>query len=145
MAQDAGAEPLAAPNLAQQRQRRSLEDTIAKEPVAAMMPSATPKARTKVVIRRMPPSLTEHQFLESIQEKFAEAYNYFYFVPGKTYLLLVLLLGNEMINVIPRRTTALSRNARAYLNFNTPEQVLAFHKIYEDHVILDAKGVFPCL
>jgi regulator of nonsense transcripts 3 len=39
--------------------------------------------KTKVVIRHLPPSLTQSDLSLNIDEKFAGRYNWFYFRPGK--------------------------------------------------------------
>ncbi|KAJ7514587.1 hypothetical protein O6H91_23G051100 [Diphasiastrum complanatum] len=40
--------------------------------------------RTKVVVRHLPPSLSEQVFLEQIESKYGDAYTWVAFFPGKS-------------------------------------------------------------
>eukprot|EP01102_Stenamoeba_stenopodia_P005377 TRINITY_DN1599_c0_g1_i1.p1 TRINITY_DN1599_c0_g1~~TRINITY_DN1599_c0_g1_i1.p1 ORF type:complete len:380 (+),score=90.25 TRINITY_DN1599_c0_g1_i1:59-1141(+) len=75
------------------------------------------KPKIKVVVRRLPNTLTEEAFLTAI-EKWKEHYDGFYFVAGK--------LGRS--------------STRAYLNFKDPAQVFDFYEKFSVHAFVDNKG-----
>lgn len=74
---------------------------------------------TKVVIRRLPPSLTPEVFLEQVSP--LPPYDYFYFV---------------------KADMSLASNAftRAYINFPCPDDIYNFKDKFDDYVFLDKKG-----
>jgi hypothetical protein len=49
-----------------------------------------PIERTKVVVRHLPPSLTQSDFFPQIDDKFSGRYNWFCFRPGKNRFCFVL-------------------------------------------------------
>ncbi|KAB1210896.1 Regulator of nonsense transcripts UPF3 [Morella rubra] len=77
--------------------------------------------KTKVVIRRLPPSLTKSDLFLQIEEKFAGRYNWFSFRPGKI-------------------SQKHQRNSRAYIDFKRPEDVFEFAEFFDGHVFVNEKG-----
>ncbi|KAK0048795.1 regulator of nonsense transcripts 3A-like isoform X1 [Biomphalaria pfeifferi] len=73
---------------------------------------------TKVVIRRLPPSLTPEEFVQQVSP--LPEYDFFYFV---------------------RADMSLGQNAftRAYINFLVPEDIFIFRDKFDGYVFLDAK------
>ncbi|GAB2292922.1 hypothetical protein Dimus_027149 [Dionaea muscipula] len=80
-----------------------------------------PSNRTKVVVRNLPPSLSRSSFFEQIDLRFAGRYNWSSFSDG--------------INS-PKRQS----HARAYINFNSPEDVFEFAEFFNGHVFVNEKG-----
>ncbi|XP_025080141.1 regulator of nonsense transcripts 3A-like isoform X2 [Pomacea canaliculata] len=74
---------------------------------------------TKVVVRRLPPSLTPENFLEQVAP--LPTYDFFYFVRAD------LSLGQYAFT-------------RAYINFQNPEDVFSFRDKFDGYVFLDSKG-----
>ena len=87
--------------------------------------------KTKVVIRRIPQSVSEIEFYDSVK-KFEELFNYFQYVSPKAdfpdWEGSRQLLGDSMANW-----------ARCYLNFITPEGAKTFYNSYDGHVFRDEK------
>ncbi|RUS72367.1 hypothetical protein EGW08_019865, partial [Elysia chlorotica] len=80
---------------------------------------------SKVVIRRLPPTLTPEEFLEQVSP--LPDYDFFYFV---------------------RADMSLGPNAfsRAYVNFLAPEDIFIFRDKFDGYVFLDSKGgEYPAL
>lgn len=80
-----------------------------------------PLERTKVVVRHLPPSLTEPALMEQIDDKFSGRYKCFFFRPGK----------NSQHN---------GRYARAYIDFKSPVDVFEFAEFFDGHVFVNEKG-----
>lgn len=64
-----------------------------------------PLDRTKVVIRRLPPTITESTLMEQIDVKFAGRYNWVCFRPGKNrfffyYVSIRILIVGQMYRFI---------------------------------------------
>ncbi|XP_042866012.1 regulator of nonsense transcripts 3A-like [Penaeus japonicus] len=74
---------------------------------------------TKVVARRLPPSMTEEEFLEAVSP-LAE-YDYFIFVPADRSL------GSYAFS-------------RAYINFKNTDDVFTFRDRFDSYVFVDKKG-----
>eukprot|EP00877_Chromochloris_zofingiensis_P005904 jgi/Chrzof1/1567/Cz10g12210.t1 len=83
--------------------------------------SKPPLNRTKVVVRNLPPTLTEEAFRTTIDKLVEGKYNWLSYFPGKVSL---------------KRTL----HARAYLNFITPESVFEFKDKFDGHVFVSKKG-----
>ncbi|KAJ1400086.1 UPF3 domain [Sesbania bispinosa] len=79
------------------------------------------RGRTKVVIRHLPPSLTQSDLLQHIDNHFASRYNWFAFRPG---------------NISHKH----QRYSRAYLDFKSPDDVLEFAEFFDGHVFVNEKG-----
>ncbi|CAL1262312.1 unnamed protein product [Larinioides sclopetarius] len=75
--------------------------------------------QTKVVIRRLPPSMTEEQFLEQISP--VPEHDYMYFVKAD------MSLGPHAFS-------------RAYINFLIPEDIFLFKDKFDGYVFVDNKG-----
>ncbi|KAL9271853.1 Regulator of nonsense transcripts UPF3-like protein [Drosera capensis] len=80
-----------------------------------------PLNRTKVVVRHLPPSLTSSSFFEQIDARFGGRYNWSSFCDGKV-------------------SSKHQSHARAYINFNTPDDVFAFAEFFNGHVFVNEKG-----
>ncbi|ORX42101.1 RNA-binding domain-containing protein [Piromyces finnis] len=81
------------------------------------------KARTKVIVRRLPPNLPEEVFYDSINE-WLENITWKSYYPGK------LSKSKAKENVF----------SRAYLNFKNIETLIEFFKEYDGHMFIDSKG-----
>ncbi|CAL9045114.1 unnamed protein product, partial [Musa banksii] len=80
-----------------------------------------PSDRTKVVVRRLPPSISQSVLMEQIDGRFAGRYDWVCFRPGK----------NSQKN---------QRHSRAYLNFKRPEDVVEFAEFFDQHIFVNEKG-----
>lgn len=80
-----------------------------------------PLDRTKVVIRRLPPTIAESTLMEQIDVKFAGRYNWVCFRPGKN--------SQKHLSF-----------SRAYINFNKPEDIIEFAEFFDGHVFVNEKG-----
>ncbi|KAL7058295.1 hypothetical protein AAHC03_016893 [Spirometra sp. Aus1] len=74
---------------------------------------------TKILIRHIPPKMTEEKFIEMIQP--LPDYDYFRFCP-------------------PDPTLGLQSYCRAYLNFLDPQSVFIFRERFSDYVFVDEEG-----
>ncbi|KTW27482.1 uncharacterized protein T551_02981 [Pneumocystis jirovecii RU7] len=93
------------------------ENTITKRP--------QPATRLKVVIRYLPPDLSEQTFKELVKEWIdEERVEWSSFYPGK-------VSSNRNKN---------DKYARAYIKFKSPEALIAFHKGFGAHLFTDEKG-----
>ncbi|XP_035550488.1 regulator of nonsense transcripts UPF3-like isoform X1 [Juglans regia] len=80
-----------------------------------------PSVRNKVVIRHLPPSLTQPDLFIPIDEKFSGRYNWFSFRPGKN-------------------SQKHQRYSRAYIDFKKPGDVFEFAEYFDGHVFVNEKG-----
>ncbi|KAI0528535.1 hypothetical protein KFK09_001077 [Dendrobium nobile] len=80
-----------------------------------------PLERTKVLLRHLPPSLTEPALMEQIEDKFSGRYKWFFFRPGKS-------------------SQKNGRYARAYIDFKSPADVFEFAEFFDGHVFVNEKG-----
>lgn len=74
---------------------------------------------TKVVIRRLPPSMTQEQFIEQISP--LPEHDYLYFVKADMYL------GQYAFS-------------RAYINFLDQQDIFIFREKFDNYVFVDSKG-----
>ncbi|KAL4375772.1 hypothetical protein HN51_009776 [Arachis hypogaea] len=79
------------------------------------------REKTKVVIRHLPPSLTQSDLLHHIDNHFASRYNWFSFRPGNT-------------------SHKNQRNSRAYIDFKSPDDVFEFAEFFDGHVFVNERG-----
>ncbi|XP_061375993.1 regulator of nonsense transcripts UPF3-like [Gastrolobium bilobum] len=77
--------------------------------------------RTKVVLRHLPPTISEDTLLAQIDAAFAGRYNWFSFRPGK--------FSQKHIS-----------HSRAYIDFKRPEDVIEFADFFNGHVFVNEKG-----
>ncbi|XP_052481387.1 regulator of nonsense transcripts UPF3 isoform X2 [Gossypium raimondii] len=77
--------------------------------------------RTKVILRHLPPSITESMLLEQVDSAFSGRYNWLSFRPGKS----------------SQKNLSYSR---AYVDFKRPEDVLEFAEFFNGHVFVSEKG-----
>ncbi|KAG6490627.1 hypothetical protein ZIOFF_051936 [Zingiber officinale] len=80
-----------------------------------------PTDRTKVAVRRLPPSMSQTTLVEQIDSRFAGRYDWFCFRPGK----------NSQKDHI---------HSRAYVNFRKPEDVVEFAEYFDGHIFVNEKG-----
>ncbi|KAG9306901.1 hypothetical protein G9A89_002570 [Geosiphon pyriformis] len=82
--------------------------------------------RTKVIVRRLPPNVPEEKFLESVKPWANElTTDWYVFYPGR------VSKSKNKENIF----------SRAYFHFKTSENVLEFHRGYDNHLFIDSKGV----
>ncbi|KAH7524883.1 hypothetical protein FEM48_Zijuj06G0166400 [Ziziphus jujuba var. spinosa] len=84
-----------------------------------------PLSRTKVVIRHLPPSLSQSDLFHQIDDRFGGRYNWFCFRPGKSRYVKISLKHQ--------------RYSRAYIDFKRPEDVVEFAEIFDGHVFVNEK------
>lgn len=77
--------------------------------------------RTKVVVRHLPPTITESAFTEQIDGSFGRRYNWMSFRPGKASQKHPCF-------------------ARAYMDFKRAEDVIEFAEFFGGHVFVNEKG-----
>ncbi|XP_057429255.1 regulator of nonsense transcripts UPF3-like isoform X2 [Lotus japonicus] len=77
--------------------------------------------RTKVVLRHLPPTLSQASLVAQIDAAFLGRYNWLSFCPAK--------FSHKHISY-----------SRAYIDFNTPEDVIDFAYFFNGHVFLNEKG-----
>ncbi|CAE5959187.1 unnamed protein product [Arabidopsis arenosa] len=80
-----------------------------------------PLQKKKVVVRHLPPSLSQSDLLSQIDPRFADRYNWVSFRPGKSSY------KNQ-------------KYSRAYLSFKAPEDVYEFAAFFNGHVFVNEKG-----
>ncbi|OMO66623.1 Regulator of nonsense-mediated decay, UPF3 [Corchorus olitorius] len=80
-----------------------------------------PLRRTKVVIRHLPPSVTQSFLLSQIDDRFSDRYNWFSFRLGKY-------------------SHKHQKCSRAYINFKKPEDVYEFADFFDGHIFVNEKG-----
>ncbi|MCE0482065.1 hypothetical protein HAX54_040444 [Datura stramonium] len=77
--------------------------------------------RTKVVLRHLPPTLSQSMLLEHVDSRFAGRFNWFTFRPGKSSLKH-------------------QSYSRAYIDFRNTEDVIEFAEFFDGHVFVNEKG-----
>ncbi|GFY89288.1 Smg-4/UPF3 family protein [Actinidia rufa] len=111
-----------------------------------------PLDRTKVVVRHLPPTISQSALAEQIDGRFAGRYNSVFFLPGKSRLLYLtfqtrmhLGFGLELYReprdgcgwlCFPKRQSY----ARVYLDFKRPDDVIEFAEFFDGHVFVNEKG-----
>ncbi|KAH8969993.1 hypothetical protein BDL97_02G062600 [Sphagnum fallax] len=90
--------------------RRSLESAMKET-----------QARTKVVLRHLPPSLSSSALHDQIVSKYAGTITWFAFHPGKS---------SHKRQVY----------SRAYINFKKVEDVIDFYEVFNGHIFVNEKG-----
>ncbi|KAH9725183.1 Regulator of nonsense transcripts UPF3 [Citrus sinensis] len=80
-----------------------------------------PLQRTKVVIRHLPPSLSQNDLLALFRDHFNDRYNWFCFRPGKS-------------------SYKHQRYSRAYVELKKPADVFEFAELLNGHVFVNEKG-----
>ncbi|KAK9471154.1 Smg-4/UPF3 family-domain-containing protein, partial [Dipodascopsis tothii] len=88
-------------------------------------PRRPPDEPLKVVVRHLPPLLSETEFAAAVAEWTPdEAVEYKYYVAGK----------------IPKNRAKPPVDSRAYIKFRTLDQVVTFNKAFGGHALADSKG-----
>ncbi|CAH8354879.1 unnamed protein product [Eruca vesicaria subsp. sativa] len=80
-----------------------------------------PLAKRKVVVRHLPPSLSESDLLSQIDSRFGDRYYWFSFRPGKS-------------------NYKTQKHSRAYFGFKAPEDVYDFAAFFNGHIFVNEKG-----
>ncbi|XP_055816360.1 regulator of nonsense transcripts UPF3 isoform X2 [Solanum dulcamara] len=80
-----------------------------------------PLDRSKVVLRHLPPTISQSMLLEQVDSRFTCRYNWFCFLPGKS-------------------SQKHQTYARAYIEFKRPEDVIEFAEFFDGHVFVNEKG-----
>ncbi|ONK55322.1 uncharacterized protein A4U43_UnF5010 [Asparagus officinalis] len=80
-----------------------------------------PLDKTKVVLRHLPPSISQSALMDQIDARFSGRYNWFSFRPGKY-------------------SQKNQRFSRAYIDFQSPEDVVDFAEFFDGHVFVNEKG-----
>ncbi|XP_022550654.1 regulator of nonsense transcripts UPF3-like isoform X2 [Brassica napus] len=80
-----------------------------------------PSAKRKVVVRHLPPSLSQSDLLSQIDPRFGDRYNWVSFRPGKS-------------------SYKAQKYSRAYFSFKAPEDVYDFAAFFNGHVFVNEKG-----
>ncbi|EHA8589634.1 regulator of nonsense transcripts UPF3 [Cocos nucifera] len=80
-----------------------------------------PFDRAKIVLRHLPPSISQSALMEQIGERFAGRYDWVCFRPGKA-------------------SAKNQRYSRVYLNFKRPEDVVEFAQFFDGHIFVNEKG-----
>ncbi|KAL0422222.1 UNVERIFIED_CONTAM: Regulator of nonsense transcripts UPF3 [Sesamum latifolium] len=80
-----------------------------------------PLDRTKVVLRHLPPTISQSNLVEHVDSRFAGRYRWLAFRPGKSSLKH-------------------PKYSRAYIDFNKPEDVIEFAEFFNGHVFVNEKG-----
>ncbi|XP_058214258.1 regulator of nonsense transcripts UPF3-like isoform X1 [Rhododendron vialii] len=81
-----------------------------------------PFDRTKVVVRHLPPTISQSTLTEQIDGHFAGRYDWVYFLPGKS-------------------SHKCQYYSRAYIDFKRPEDVIEFAEFFDGHVFVNEKGI----
>ncbi|KAK6254154.1 hypothetical protein QUC31_015874 [Theobroma cacao] len=77
--------------------------------------------RTKVILRHLPPAITEAMLVEQVDSAFSGRYNWLSFRPGKS-------------------SQKHQSYSRAYIDFKRSEDVLEFAEFFNGHVFVNEKG-----
>ncbi|KAJ8767869.1 hypothetical protein K2173_020809 [Erythroxylum novogranatense] len=77
--------------------------------------------KTKVVVRHLPPTISQATFMEQIDAAFAGRYKWFSFRSGKS-------------------SQRHKSYARAYIDFRRPEDVIEFAEFFNGHLFVNEKG-----
>ncbi|KAL6514413.1 hypothetical protein OROHE_019021 [Orobanche hederae] len=80
-----------------------------------------PLDRTKVVLRHLPPTISQSNLVEQVDSRFSGRYHWLAFRPGKS-------------------STKHLTYSRAYIDFNKPEDVIEFAEFFNGHVFVNEKG-----
>lgn len=80
-----------------------------------------PLDRSKVVLRHLPPTISQSMLLDQVDSRFAGRYNWFCFLPGKS-------------------SQKHQTYSRAYIEFKRPEDVIEFAEFFDGHVFVNEKG-----
>ncbi|KAL3515746.1 hypothetical protein ACH5RR_022648 [Cinchona calisaya] len=80
-----------------------------------------PLDRTKVVIRHLPPSISQSSLVAQVDSRFSGRYNWLSFRSGKTS---------------QKRQSC----SRAYIDFKRPDDVIEFAEFFDGHVFVNEKG-----
>ncbi|KAL3538496.1 hypothetical protein ACH5RR_001862 [Cinchona calisaya] len=80
-----------------------------------------PLDRTKVVLRHLPPSISQSSLMDRVDSRFSARYNWVSFCPGKT-------------------SHKHQSYSRAYIDFKRADDVIEFAEFFDGHVFVNEKG-----
>ncbi|KAK4378709.1 hypothetical protein RND71_000571 [Anisodus tanguticus] len=80
-----------------------------------------PLDRSKVVLRHLPPTISQSMLVEQVDSRFTGRYNWFSFLPAKS-------------------SQKHQTYSRAYIDFKRPEDVIEFAEFFDGHVFVNEKG-----
>ncbi|CAA2968204.1 regulator of nonsense transcripts UPF3-like [Olea europaea subsp. europaea] len=80
-----------------------------------------PLDRTKVVLRHLPPTISQSSLTEHVDSRFSGRYRWLSFHPGKSSQKHLFY-------------------SRAYIDFNRPEDVVEFAEYFDGHIFVNEKG-----
>ncbi|KAJ8572651.1 hypothetical protein K7X08_009162 [Anisodus acutangulus] len=80
-----------------------------------------PLDRSKVVMRHLPPTISQSMLVEQVDSRFTGRYNWFSFLPAKS-------------------SQKHQTYSRAYIDFKSPEDVIEFAEFFDGHVFVNEKG-----
>ncbi|XP_009587502.1 regulator of nonsense transcripts UPF3-like isoform X1 [Nicotiana tomentosiformis] len=89
-----------------------------------------PLDRTKVVLRHLPPTISQSMLVEQVLSRFTGRYNWFSFRPGKSRP------SPQIFSCSQKHQTY----SRAYVDFKRPEDVIEFAEFFDGHVFVNEKG-----
>ncbi|KAG5033551.1 hypothetical protein JHK85_017533 [Glycine max] len=110
------------------------------------------REKTKVVIRHLPPSLSQSDLSQHIDSHFASRYNWFSFRPGNNrYQLPFIQTINSLATITsvslypnpnpnPYCSHTRQRHSRAYIDFKCPDDVFEFAEFFDGHVFVNERG-----
>ncbi|KAL2536965.1 Regulator of nonsense transcripts UPF3 [Forsythia ovata] len=83
-----------------------------------------PLDRTKVVLRHLPPTISQSALTEHVDSRFSGRYRWLSFHPGKSSQKHLFY-------------------SKAYIDFNRPEDVVEFAEYFDGHIFVNEKGNVP--
>ncbi|KAJ4457811.1 putative Regulator of nonsense-mediated decay; UPF3 [Paratrimastix pyriformis] len=84
------------------------------------MEATEQQARTKVLVRNLPPTMSEAQFLHLLDQSYANKYDFFFFVQGKS-------------------TAKKFEFSTAFINFKNPSDVISFNDDFDGYPFPEAQ------
>ncbi|KAL6545703.1 hypothetical protein OROGR_009577 [Orobanche gracilis] len=106
-----------------------------------------PLDRTKVVLRHLPPTISQSNLVEQVDSRFSGRYHWLAFRPGKSrYVRTCICLGCVIglvcfqVQKDSESSTKHLTYSRAYIDFNKPEDVIEFAEFFNGHVFVNEKG-----
>ena len=119
--------------------------------------SARGPERCKVVVRNLPPALTQEDFMQALSQA-SEQYDWTSFVPGKVRWVPLacrcrlvidtpplLCHSHAAVDVTLGRSTKRTRPSCCYVHFKTHSDVLAFKTAFAKRTFADGSKQQPCV
>ncbi|KAJ6696516.1 REGULATOR OF NONSENSE-MEDIATED DECAY UPF3-RELATED [Salix koriyanagi] len=103
--------------------------------------------KTKVVVRHLPPGVSQPMFVEQIDVAFSGRYKWLSFRPGKSRCFqnhgeyeMREWAGDLMDNQLIYRCQKHQSCSRAYIDFKRPDDVIDFAEFFNGHLFVNEKG-----